>query len=584
MKIKIESLARVEGHGGILVEMEGKRVKNVQFSIMEGPRLIETLTIGKTPAEDISLVCRICAICTTSHRYAAIRALERALGIEVSSKTRLTRTLMHLGEMVESHSLHVFLLSLPDLAGRSSAIDMLDDFGDEVRFALRMKKLGNSVMALTTDRMIHGENPVLGGFGRYPSRQDLMDVKKEAESLLPSSIKALELVNSFSLPSFFEKETFFMALKPEEKRFGFVGDNVVLSSGEERSIEEYKALTNERVVPHSFSKRSLYKGKPFTLGALARVNLIGERLDGEAGKCFRKYYQPRWKKNPLFNILAQALEIVYCLEEIPRLVDEIIQLEDTPIVDPPRSEGEATGAVEAPRGTLYHHYRLEDGLIAGTDIITPTAQNLDDVEKYFKLAAENLPSPSQNDLGNTLETIARAYDPCISCSTHLVEIKKTEGIDWKSGLSSVLRGSGRPVLVGLGNKDRSDDGIGVLIARRLRGLGRERVLVEDEWPNVLDHLGAGDGASTIFIDAGDFGGVPGEIRLFPLDSVSAELVSSHKAILGLARRNSKKQRDSQYVLTIQPSSTEFASRISPPVSAAADEIVRFLTQTATLSR
>jgi sulfhydrogenase subunit alpha len=633
MKVKIETLARVEGHGGILVEMEGKRVKNVQFSIMEGPRLVETLTIGKTPAEDISLVCRICAICTTSHRYAAIRALERGLGIQVSSKTHLTRTLMHLGEMVESHSLHVFLLSLPDLAGRSSAIDMMDDFGDEVRFALRMKKLGNSVMALTTDRMIHGENPVMGGFGRFPSRQDLLDIKKEAEELLPSSIRALELVNSFSLPSFFEEETLFMGLKPEGEKFGFVGDKVILSSGEERSIEEYKELTNERVVPHSFSKRSLYNGKPFTLGALARVNVIGERMDGEAGKCFKKYYKARWKKNPLFNILAQALEIVYCLEEIPRLADQILELEDTPIVEPSKSKGEATGAVEAPRGTLYHHYRVEDGLIADTDIITPTAQNLDDVEKYFRLAAENAPTPSEAEIGNTLETIARAYDPCISCSTHLVEVRRTEGeagttgaevwktevglpktmveagrtqgqsgeaeeeirkaegelpktdgMDWKRDLSSLLLSSPQPFFIGLGNEVRSDDGIGLLIARRLRDLGHENVLVENEWSRILEHLEASDGASTIFIDAGDFRGAPGEIRLFPLDSVESELISSHRALPGLSKRIPKNRSDLQYVLTVQPSSTEFGQGISPQVSAAADEIIRFLSQTAATPR
>jgi sulfhydrogenase subunit alpha len=426
MKIEVESLPRIEGHGGILVEMEGKKVTNVQFNVLEGPRLIEALTVGKTPQEDISLVCRICAICTLSHRYAAIRALERALDIKVPQKTQLTRTLMHMGEMVESHSLHIFFLSLPDLVNKPSVLAIYEQFRDEVAMALRIKKLGNLIMSTVSDRMIHGENPTMGGFGRFPSKEQLLDIKKETEELIPCGIKTIELLSTFTLPTFFESDTLYVALDPEDNKFGFVADRLILSDGEKMSIEDYKGLTNERVVPHSFAKRSLYKGKPFSVGSLARINLIGERLEGEAGKAFKKYYGPRWKTNPLFNIMAQAVELLFALEQIPPLVDQLLSMPDPEFVRPAKKDGEATGAVEAPRGTLYHHYRLKDGLIAATDIITPTAQNLDDIERYFKLAAENLPSDYKGEAKPILETIARAYDPCISCSTHLVEVRKKE--------------------------------------------------------------------------------------------------------------------------------------------------------------
>lgn len=426
MKIEVESLPRVEGHGGILVEMDGKKVTNVQFNVLEGPRLIEELTIGKTPQEDISLVCRICAICTLSHRYAAIRALERALDIKVPPKTQLTRTLMHMGEMIESHSLHIFFLSLPDLVGKPSAIALYDRFRDEVAMALRIKKLGNLIMATTSDRMIHGENPTMGGFGRFPTKEQLQDIKNETEELIQCGIKTIELLSSFELPTFFEADTLYAALDPEDGKFGLVADRILLSNGDKMSIEDYKILTNERVVPHSFAKRSLYKGKPFTVGSLARINLLGERLGGEAGKALRKHYGPRWKTNPLFNIMAQAVEMLFALEQVPSLVDQIMEMPDAEFVRPAKKDGEATGAVEAPRGTLYHHYRLKDGLIAKTDIITPTAQNLDDIERYFRLAAENLPSEYEGEPQPILETIARAYDPCISCSTHLVEMKRKE--------------------------------------------------------------------------------------------------------------------------------------------------------------
>ena len=625
MKIEIEALARVEGHGGILVEMEGRRVKNVMFNVFEGPRLIESLTIGKTPAEDVSLVCRICAICTLSHRYSALRAMERALGIKVPAKTQLTRTLMHLGEMIESHSLHIFFLSLPDLVNRPSAIALLDDFKNEVGLALKIKKFGNLIMATTSDRMIHGENPIIGGFGRFPSREQLIEIKKLAEELLPQALTAVDLVGSFSLPDFFESDTLYVACNPEDGKFGFVGDTVLLSSKEELSIEDYKKLTNERVVPHSFAKRSLYKGKPFSVGALARANLLGERLTGETGKCFGKYYGPRWKTNPLFNIMAQAIEMVYCLEEVPALVDKIISLPDPPVVSATRSDGEATGAVEAPRGTLYHHYRIKDGRVAEADIITPTAQNLDDIERYFRLAAENLPASFNNDPTVILETIARSYDPCLSCSAHLVEVKRTEMPDWKVKLSSVFEeaesesaprtentsrtentprtenasrsesvprseratksesasrfeNARRPIFVGLGNLDRSDDGSGIVIAQRLKSLGYERAVTEGEWEKLVSHLAEGDRAPVVFIDAADFGAEPGRVGIFPLDSVRANHITTHKAVLDFYRRILEGSDNGRYLLAIQPSSTEFSSEISPAVSRAVQEVTEVLSE------
>ena len=576
MKIEIDALARVEGHGGILVEMEGKKIKNVAFNVFEGPRLIESLTLGKTPAEDVSLVCRICAICTLSHRYSALRAMERALGIKVPQKTQFTRTLMHLGEMVESHSLHIFFLSLPDLLNRPSAIALLDDFRNEVALALRIKKFGNLIMATTADRMIHGENPIIGGFGHFPAKEQLTEIKREAQELLPLAVKAADLVASFALPDFFQSDTTYVACNPEDGRFGLVGDTVLLSSKEELSIEEYKKLTNERVVPHSFAKRSLYKGKPFSVGALARVNLLGDRLTGEAAKCFKKYYGARWKTNPLFNIMAQAVELVYSLEEIPSIVDQIIPLADPPVVPAARSDGEATGAVEAPRGTLYHHYKIKDGRVVDADIITPTAQNLDDIERYFRLATENLPADFKGDPTAILETIARSYDPCLSCSAHLVEVKRLETQDWKFKLSSMFESDRRPVFVGLGNLDRADDGLGIVAAQELKSRGYERAVTEDEWEKFLLNMSEQGGAPVVFIDAADFGAKPGELAVFPLSSVDSNHVTTHKVVLDFYKRILHRDDNNHYLLAIQPSSVKFSREISPAVSGGLEQVIEFL--------
>jgi len=424
--IVVEPLARVEGEGGITIQLDGKRLKDVRFDILEGTRLIETLVVGKSPEEDVSIACRICAICTISHRYAALRGLEKALGIEVVPKVQWMRSLMHMGECLESHSLHVFMLALPDFLGYSSAIAMMEKYGKEVKEALALKKYANYIMEVVSGRKIHGENPTVGGFGRYPDRDTLIDIRDQAKRGLDFAEDAVELVAGLDIPSFFEEDTVFMCCEPGNDSYGLEGDQIRISGGEVVDVWQYTELTNEKFVSHSAAKHCLYKGKPFTVGAIARVNNLGERMKGRAGRLYKKHWNERWLKNPLFNNLAQAIEIVWVLEQIPGCVDHILEIEKNPdIVQPVRGDGEGVGAVEAPRGTLYHHYKIKDGLVADANFVIPTGQNLEDCEKYMRNAVDGLLKEDADDAAIRFqcEVIARAYDPCISCSTHMVKIE-----------------------------------------------------------------------------------------------------------------------------------------------------------------
>ena len=425
-EIVVEPLARVEGEGGITVQIEGSRVKKVRFDILEGTRLIETLVVGKTPEEDISIACRICAICTISHRYAALRGLEKALGIEIPPKAHWMRSLMHMGEMLESHSLHIFLLALPDFLGYPSAVAMAEKYGEDVLKALELKKFANHIMKVTSGRMIHGENPTVGGFGKYLDNATLLSIKKQSQKFIPYAERALETLASLEIPNFYEMDTVFMCCEPGGNEFGIVGDQIRISTGEVIDSTEYKKLTNEFFVSHSAAKHCLYKKKPYTVGALARINNLGERLKGQAGKLFKKHWNKRWLKNPVFNNHAQAIEMVWALEQIPAFVDNILKYKKDPaIVTPTCTEGSGVGSVEAPRGTLYHHYQIKDGLVDKANFIIPTGQSLEDIEKYMRKAVENLLSQSADDqtIRYHCEVIARAYDPCISCSTHLVQVE-----------------------------------------------------------------------------------------------------------------------------------------------------------------
>lgn len=425
--IDIEYLPRVEGHGAITIEItDSGKVGDVKVDIPEAPRLIEALVVGKTPEEDLNMVPRVCGICSFSHKYAGIRAFEKALNVVPSKKAVALRTLLHISETLQSDVLHVFFLSLPDLLGYPNAIAMASDYKDAVLSAMKMKGFANKMMEIGSGRFVHGENPVIGGFGRYPSEEELTPLKEQSQELIPLAEKAMKLLGDMEIPTFPERETIFMCLKPPTGEYGLVGDTVFVSDGKETPVENYEQLTNERVVSHSFAKRSTYGGKPFTVGALARISLLGDRLKGIAKKYYDQYYGEQWKKNILYNIHAQALEILWCLQAVFPVVDEIVEAE-TPnegIAKRGRATGKGTGAVEAPRGILYHHYEVENNLIKRSNIITPTAQNLDDIEEYLKVAATNLLKQNEKeDLPAKLEMVARAFDPCISCSVHVLRLK-----------------------------------------------------------------------------------------------------------------------------------------------------------------
>ena len=422
-EIVIEPLARVEGHGGIRVVIEGNKISDVEVRILEGPRLFEELVIGKTPEEDLSIVPRICAICNLSHKYAALRGLEKALGVKIPHVTQEYRHLMHNGEIIESHSLHLYFLALPDFLGYDNAVAMADKYGDVVVKALQLKKFGNKIMRMMGGRMIHGENPVLGGFSKFPSKKDLIAIKKEAEELLPFAMATIDILAGLEIPDHMERETQFLCCKPPHDGYDYYGDFFLTSDGKEHPVEDYKKVIVERTVSHSFAKRGTYNGTPFTVGAIARIILLRDRLTGQAKEACDKLFNERWHRNPLYNNFAQAVEQVFSLERVIRIVDKLLESDPPAIAQRTTETGSGTGAVEAPRGTLIHSYKIKDGKTTYADFITPTAMFLDDVEAFIRTGGENLLANNQmENIELKFEMIVRAFDPCISCSAHLVEV------------------------------------------------------------------------------------------------------------------------------------------------------------------
>ncbi len=581
--ISIDHLPRVEGNGGVFATIDGRVVSEVKLVINEGPRLIERLTVGKTPEEDVSLAPRICAICSVSHKNAVLRAMENALGVRVPAKVTLLRELMHMGEYVESHSLHVYYLALPDYVGFPNAIAMASKFPFEVKIALEMKQFGNTMMKLISGRMIHGENPVIGGFGLYPPREELVWIKNRAIQFMPFVFRTVNLICGLDYPAVPEADTVYACCEPGDGRYGLWGNEITLSTGEKIARDEYKSLTNEFLVPHSFCKRSRYKGNPYSVGALARINILGERLQGEAGKAFNKYFHPRWKTNPLFHNAAQALEILYAFEQIPGLVDKLLEIpDDPPIVPVKAKKGKGTGLVEAPRGLLIHHYEIENGRVADVDIITPTAQNAEDIERYCTVAAQKLLDDGQEDkIRDRMELVVRAFDPCISCSVHMAEVKRAPHDHWKKKLAELR--ADQPVFIGVGRDGRSDDGAGLELASRMKDLGIEDVYLEAEIEE--DHiLGGLSGRPLVFIDALNTNERPGKITILPLQQLFWSAVLSHRLMPSLTLRLAYDQIKNAYLLGIQPESIVEGDQLSPPVRAALEKVISEIIRVSTPQR
>ena len=423
--IVIDHLCRVEGHGGITVKIKDGEVADVNMDIFEGPRFFEPLVVGRSYEEVAPILMRICAICSAAHTAASLMAVENAFGIEVTPQTRLLRELLVQGGNIESHALHLFCLSVPDFLKYPSVVAFASDRPEQVKIGLELKKLGNTIQETIGGRAIHPVNAVVGGFGKLPDSDELRGLKEQLKRGLEQSLAGFDLVSSLRIPYFCTSPNIYAALSSDGLGYSLFGDEIAISNGDNKDIKMYKEICNERVVAHSHAKQSLFEGKPFAVGALARFALNGEKLSAQAKKAKDKLSMSLISENMLYNNAAQAVEIIYSIERSLEIIDELLRLgiKEEKAAEVKVRAGTGTGAVEAPRGTLYHSYSFDDaGRLTEADVITPTAQNLANIEKDLRVSVKNLFDEPRESLTLKLEMVVRAYDPCISGAVHLLKI------------------------------------------------------------------------------------------------------------------------------------------------------------------
>jgi sulfhydrogenase subunit alpha len=425
--VEIEPVARVEGHGEIFLEFEGDQVKDVNFSITEGPRFFEVLVRGKYFRHVPSIVTRICAICTVSHKLASIKAIEQAFDVEVTPQTEMLRELIHMGSIIESHYLHTYFLALPDYLGMPNAIALYKDHPEEVNRALKLKSIGNDIQELIGGRPIHPEKPVIGGFTELPSRRQLVELRDKLVDNVKDTLEAYKLFASLEYPSEMELAAPYSTLVDSKSdQFTLLGDVIALDD-KRVPLSNYREVIKEEVIPWSTAKVTKTDSeKAVMVGSLSRLNIMKEFRHPHVLEA-KDIFFPFPSKNILHNNLGQAFEGIYAWERAIELIEMLLKQEmkdERPMKVEPR-EGHGIGSLEVPRGTLYHEYWIDkEGKITDANIITPTAINnliIDqDMKKVGKILNER--GLSKEELRGKMELIARAYDPCISCATHMVKI------------------------------------------------------------------------------------------------------------------------------------------------------------------
>ncbi len=423
--ISIDHLARVEGHGGIKVVLDGDQVSDVEFDVFEGIRLFEGLVRGRSMEDVTAIVSRICAICSHGHSVTSLQALENALGIEVTAQTRKLRDLVYHGSNIESHALHVFFLALPDLLGHPSVVSLAGVMPDAVKMALRLKKLGNTIQEIVGGRAVHPVNYVVGGFGKAPGIDDLLFLRKELTAGLADCERTLEVLSTVKVPDFVRQPVRCAALIPEDDAFFFGNTVGVAETGgiTKIPVADYRTITNEHCLQHSHAKHSEFADRSYMVGALARLTLNGHRVDGLARKAWEQLRLPVPPVNIVTNNVAQAIEMIYSVEQALKIVNGLIAegIVDEPAVPYRHRACRGTAATEVPRGTLFYSYELdEEGRVLSADVITPTAQNLSNAEDQMRAVVTQTAGVSEHLLKQWLQIVARAYDPCISCSVHVI--------------------------------------------------------------------------------------------------------------------------------------------------------------------
>ncbi len=426
--VDIEHITRVEGHGNIVIDIKGGKIRTLRMDIVESPRFFEAMALGRAYSEVAHITSRICGICAVTHTTTSIKAIESALDFNPSPVTKNLRKLLLNGEYIQSHILHVYFLAAPDFFRVSSVFGMAGDNKEAVLRGMRLKTLANELCALVGGRHIHPITLKIGSFSKLPEPRELSLFKKRIEDSRYDMEETVRFFKHLKTPEF-ERETEYISLTKSDEYALYDGKIKSSDGGEEIEAADYLDRVKESVVTYSTAKHAKSKRDSYMVGALARFNNNFDQLHPKAKKVAEDMGLHHPCYNPYMNNIAQVVEIVHCFEESICLIDNLIStgLKDEKAEIVPQ-RGRGVGVTEAPRGTLYHEHKLdENGKITYANYIIPTAQNLANIENDLRSMVPTILNKQKEEIIVDIEMLVRAYDPCISCATHLMKVEFVNG-------------------------------------------------------------------------------------------------------------------------------------------------------------
>lgn len=418
--IKVDYMARVEGEAALEVEVDGKEIKKLVVDVFEPPRFFQGFLIGRKFDEVPDLVSRICGICPVSHQITSIQAIENAMGITPSQQVKELRKLFAISQFIQSHSLHIYMLALPDFLGYESILAMADDYKHVVERALRLKRLGNDLTVLLGGREVHPVTAVINGFTTVPSKNKLREIYDRLKLAKVDAIETVKLAAELKLPEFWNECEH--AAIYDDSQYAVNEGRLVSNMGLNIKPEDYRKYIKEEHVPPSNALHSHVEGRgSFMVGPLPRLNIKFEKMFPDAKAIAKEVGFKVPNYNPFSSITARAIELVHSIDE------SIAIIERNDFCEEDRSflvkAGEGCSITEAPRGILYHKYAVNSqGIIEEADIVTPTAHNVANMERdLYKFIPSILELPD-DEITLKCETAIRNYDPCFSCSAHFLKV------------------------------------------------------------------------------------------------------------------------------------------------------------------
>jgi coenzyme F420-reducing hydrogenase alpha subunit len=423
--IQVGYITRVEGEGSVSITVENGELKDVRLKIFEPPRFFESLLCGRSVWEAPDITARVCGICPVAYQMSAVYGIENLASMELDKEIHDWRRLFYCGEWIQSHSLHLFMLHLPDFLGYSSLLSMVQDHKTLVQNGLLVKKVGSDIIQLLGGRDIHPINVCLGGFYRLPPLESIKSQVSGIWQAYDIMLAVIQFLAGLEYPDV-ERDYEFLALRGD-REYPMCGGRVVSSLGLDIDVHEFEDHIEEFQVRGSnalYSRRKF--GGPYLCGPMARLALNFESLPTDLKDLAMRCGIEGGTRNPYRSILVRAIEILYALQESARLIDELAY-PDSATKEIKIPAGTARWATEAPRGLLYHRYEVDQrGIIKAASLIPPTSQNQLSMEADLRVLIGPYLQGESHQLEHLCERLIRNHDPCISCAAHFLRIDRHE--------------------------------------------------------------------------------------------------------------------------------------------------------------